>query len=139
LKLLAKTYVLDAKAILDFLGDGPGAPTMERLFRDVSRSDAALMVSVINLGEVFYRLWDNKGEQEALRAIHDLALLPVQFVAVDLAGALKAGELKTRHKMPYVDCIAAALAIEQRATLVTGDRDFEKLGRQFPVLWLNRR
>jgi predicted nucleic acid-binding protein len=139
LKLLTRIYVLDANAILDYLDDGPGAATMERLLRDVSRNDAALMVSVINLGEVFYRLWSSKGEQEARRSIDDLAMLPVQFVGVDLALVLRAGELKARHKIPYVDSIAAALALERQATLVTGDRDFEKLGRNFPVLWLSRR
>jgi len=51
---------------------------------------------------------------------------------------MKAGELKAIHKIPYVDCIAAALATLQRATLVTSDRDFEKLGRHFPVLWIGR-
>ncbi len=57
---------------------------------------------------------------------------------MDLAQALKAGELKALHKIPYVDCLAAALAILQHATLVTSDRDFEKLGRHFPVLWIAR-
>jgi predicted nucleic acid-binding protein len=51
---------------------------------------------------------------------------------------LKAGELKALHKIPYVDCIAAALVSQQQATLVTSDRDFEKLGRHFPILWTAR-
>jgi predicted nucleic acid-binding protein len=65
----------------------------------------------------------------------DLSRLPIRVVSVDLPQVLKAGELKALHKIPYVDCMAAALAVEQRATLVTSDRDFEKLGRQFPILW----
>jgi predicted nucleic acid-binding protein len=51
---------------------------------------------------------------------------------------MKAGELKAVHKIPYVDCIAAALAVVSQATLVTSDQDFDKLGRQFPVLWVGR-
>ena len=133
-----KTYVLDANAILDYVQDGPGAATIERLLRDVFRHDAALMTSVINFGEVFYWLWKNKGEQRARQTIDDLAFLPLQIVPVDLPQALKAGELKALHKIPYVDCVAAALALQQTATLVTSDRDFEKLGRRFPVLWLSR-
>jgi len=133
-----ETYVLDANAILDYLEDGPGAAILQRLLREASRNGTALMISVINLGEVYYQLYRSKGEQEARRSVDDLARLPMQFVAVDLAHVLKAGELKARHKLPYVDCIAAALAIEQQATLVTADRDFEKLGRQFPILWISR-
>jgi len=36
----------------------------------------------------------------------------------------------------YADAFAAALAIEHKATLVTSDSDFRKLGHAFPVLWL---
>jgi predicted nucleic acid-binding protein len=138
LKSLAKTYVLDANAILDYVQDGPGAATMERVFREAHRHDAALMISVINLGEVFYLLWRNKGEQTARWTIDDLMLLPLQIVSVDLSQALKAGELKAIHKIPYADGVAGALALVQNATLVTSDRDFEKLGRRIPILWLTR-
>jgi predicted nucleic acid-binding protein len=134
-----KTYVLDANAILDYVQDGPGAATMERLLRDVVRHNFALMMSVINMGEVFYWFWRNKGEQQAKQAIEELGRLPIQIVPVDLPQALKAGELKALHKIPYVDCIAAALALQYRGTVVTADRDFEKLGHDFPVLWLPRR
>jgi predicted nucleic acid-binding protein len=136
---MAKAYVLDANAVLDYVQDGPGAGTVEHLLRDALRSNAALMISVVNLGEVFYWLWRSKGEQKARQTINDLALLPVQMIPVDLALALKAGELKALHKIPYVDGIAAALAVAQNAALVTSDRDFEKLGRRLDVLWLPRR
>jgi len=136
---MAKAYVLDANAVLDYVQDGPGAGAVERLLRDALRSNAALMISVVNLGEVFYWLWRSKGEQKARQTINDLALLPVQMIPVDLALALKAGELKALHKIPYVDGIAAALAVAQNAALVTSDRDFEKLGRRLDVLWLPRR
>ncbi|SPF47530.1 putative Ribonuclease VapC [Candidatus Sulfotelmatobacter kueseliae] len=138
MKSSAKTYVLDANAILDYVQDGPGAATMERVLREAFRRDATLMISVINLGEVFYWLWRNKGEQRSRQTIDDLSLLPLQIIPVDLPQALKAGELKALHKIPYADGIAAALAVAQNATLVTSDRDFEKLGRHFPILWIAR-
>ena len=133
-----KTYVLDANAILDYVQDGPGAATIERVLREAFRHDAVLMISVINFGEVFYWLWRNKGEQKARHTIDDLMLLPLEIIPVDLSQALKAGELKALHKIPYADSIAAALAGAQHATLVTSDRDFEKLGRRIPILWLSR-
>jgi predicted nucleic acid-binding protein len=138
LKSATKTYVLDANAILDYVQDGPGAPTVERVLREAFRQEASLMISVINLGEVFYWLWRNKGEERARRTINDLSLLPLQIVPVDLSQALKAGELKAVHKIPYADSIAASLAIQLQATLITSDRDFEKLGRRISVLWLYR-
>jgi predicted nucleic acid-binding protein len=60
--------------------------------------------------------------------------LQTKIVVVDFLQGLQAGELKALHKIPYVDCVAAALAILHQAVLVTSDRDFEKLGRHFPIL-----
>jgi predicted nucleic acid-binding protein len=135
---MARTYVLDASAVLDFVEDGAGAERMERLFREAVRGSARLLISVANWGEVFYHQWQQRGEETARRTTAGLSRLSIEIVPVDLAQAMKAGELKAIHKIPYVDCMAAALATLQRATLVTSDRDFEKLGRQFPVLWIVR-
>ena len=68
----------------------------------------------------------------------DLLRFSIRIVPVDVPQVLKAGQLKAVHKIPYVDCLAAALAALSQATLVTSDRDFEKLGRHFPVLWIAR-
>jgi len=133
-----KIYVLDANAILDYVQDGPGAPTVERVLREAFRQEAGLFISVINMGEAFCLLWRNKGEEKARRTVNDLTLLPLQIVPVDLPQALHAGELKAVHKIPYADSIAAALAMHHQATVVTSDRDFEKLGRRISVLWLAR-
>ena len=135
---MSKIFVLDASAVLDFLGDGPGAERFEQLLKDVARRSAALLVSVVNWGEVFYHSWQRHGEESARKTMADLSRLPIQIVPVDISQVLKAGELKALHKIPYVDCLAAALSTLNQATLVTSDRDFEKLGRHFPVLWIPR-
>jgi len=133
-----KKYVLDANAILDLIEAGPGWRKVESLLLSARQQDSSLFISVLNWGEVFYLLWQRRGEEAARRTIASLSRLPLQIVLVDVSQVLKAGELKAVHKIPYVDCIAAALATQQQATLVTSDRDFEKLGRQFPVLWITR-
>ncbi len=133
-----KTYVLDASAVLNLLTGEPGADRVEQLLREADRLRTPLLVSVANWGEVFYLSWQRYGEQSAREALGDLSRLPLRVVPVDLTQALKAGELKALHKIPYVDCLAAALAVLQQATLVTSDRDFENLGRHFPILWIPR-
>lgn len=138
MKSTAKNYVLDANAILDYFQDGPAAGTIDRVLRDAFRHDAVLMISVINLGEAFYSVWRVNGEQKAREAIDDVALLPIQVVAVDLAQTLKSADLKIRYKLPYADSFAASLAMQYNATLITSDRDFQKLGRQVAILWLSR-
>jgi ribonuclease VapC len=133
-----KTYVLDANALLALLANGPGADRVELLLKDADRVRVPLLVSVVNWGEVFYLSWQRQDEESARQTLADLSRLPIRIVPVDLPQALKAGELKALHKIPYVDCLAAALAALNHATLVTSDSDFEKLGRHFPVLWITR-
>jgi len=133
------SYVLDANALIDFVESGPGMRKVDQLLHAAVQEQAEIFVSVMNLGEVFYWLWIKRGEERARQTLDGFSRLPIQIVAVDLPQAIKAGELKALHKLPYVDCIAAALALQHRATLVTADRDFEKLGRHFPVAWLPRR
>jgi predicted nucleic acid-binding protein len=135
---MIKTYVLDANAVLDLLANGPGADRVELLLKDADRVHTPLLVSVVNWGEVFYHSWQRHGEESARQTLADLSRLPIRIVPVGLPQVLKAGELKALHKIPYVDCLAAALATLNQATLVTSDRDFEKLGRHFPVLWITR-
>jgi predicted nucleic acid-binding protein len=132
------TYVLDANAVLDLIEAGPGARKVERLLQSALQQQSSVLISVLNWGEVFYLLWQRRGEETARRTIANLSRLPLRIIPVDLSQALKASEIKAVHKIPYVDCVAAALAVLQEATLVTSDRDFEKLGRHFPILWIAR-
>jgi predicted nucleic acid-binding protein len=135
---MIQSYVLDANALLDFVEAGPGIHKVDQLLQAAAGQQATIYVSVMNLGEVFYWLWQKRSEEQARQTLDGLSRLPIQIVSVDLPQALEAGELKALHKIPYVDCIAAALALQHRATLVTSDRDFEKLGRHFPILWITR-
>jgi predicted nucleic acid-binding protein len=133
-----KKYVLDASALFDLVEAGPGFQKVEQVFQSAIQQQSAILISVLNWGEVFYLLWQKRGEETARRITAGLSRLPLEILPVDLAQAMKAGELKAVHKIPYVDCIAAALTALENATLVTSDRDFEKLGRNFPVLWITR-
>lgn len=133
-----RPYVLDANALLAYSENGPGGATVERILGEAVRRQAVLAVSVVNWGEVYYWFWNQRGEEAAQKNLSSLAHLPIEIVPVDLTQSLKAAELKVLHKIPYVDCLAAALALSRRATLVTADRDFEKLGYHFPILWLSR-
>ena len=135
---MSAPYVLDANALLDFVEDGPGAEKVEHLFTEAFRRSALVLVSVVNWGEVFYHSWQKRGEESARRTIANLSRLPIELVALDVSQSLQAGEIKARHKIPYVDCLAAALAMIRQAILVTSDRDFEKLGRRIQVLWIAR-
>ncbi len=131
-------YVLDANALLDFLDVGPGAQRVRTILHEAHEHRARVFISVLNYGEVYYVIWQKRGEEKARQTMASLLRLPIEVVDVDITQAMRAGEIKAVHKIPYVDCVAAALASLQQATLVTSDHDFEKLGRHFPILWIAR-
>ena len=79
-----------------------------------------------------------RGEVEAKRLIRKVEQLPVTVVPVDRERAALAGELKVVHGLGYADSFAASLALELRATLVTADSDFRKVGNKLKVEFLPR-
>ncbi len=95
-----------------------------------------LFISAINLGEVFYILRKTSTEESALRLIAKVAGLAV-VVEVSSETAIQAAELKYRYKLGYADSFAALLAIERKATLVSADPDFEKIGKS--LKWMKLR
>lgn len=133
-----RTYVLDASAMVVLVENRPAAGRVLQLVRDAEQRSASLLASVANWGEVFYLSWMRGNEEIARKALSYLSQLPIQVLPVDAPQALKASEIRALHHVPYVGCLAAALSFIHGATLVTSDRDFEKLGRHFPILWLER-
>lgn len=134
-----KVHVLDANAVLDFVEDGPGAERVQQLLSSALREANPILMSVVNWGEVFYSSLQRRGEEAARRTMSGLGRLPIENIPVDMDQVSKAAEIKAVHKIPYVDCLAAALAELRRAILVTSDRDFEKLGKRVQILWIARR
>ena len=97
-----------------------------------------MFLSAVNWGEVFYSLWRVRGEVEARRLIRRIEELPVTVVPVDRERATLAGELKMVHGLGYADSFAASLALELRATLITADLEFRRVGNKLSVEFLPR-
>ncbi len=131
-----KTYVFDASALFVFLRDKPGAPKVELLLAEARRGRAKVLMSAVNYGEVYGRILRDFGLETALAAVQAVGPLPIEMLDATPQRALRAADLKAKYKLYYVDSFAAALAIEHKATLVTSDSDFRKLGHAFPVVWL---
>lgn len=130
-----KEYVLDANAVLAYLHskESQNSATLDRLIDLAENGDALLLISAINLGEVFYTLRKTATEESALRMIAKVSGLAV-VIEINSDTAIKAAELKYRYKLGYGDSFAALLAFERKATLVSADPDFEKLGKT--IKWM---
>jgi predicted nucleic acid-binding protein len=131
-----RTYVFDASALFAFAQDKPGASKVEELLMEARRGRARVMMSTVNYGEVYGRILRDSGPEAALSAVQIVSPLSIDLLDVTPQRALGAAEVKARYKLHYADSFAAALAIEHKATLVTSDSDFRRLGHDFPVVWL---
>ncbi len=131
-----KIYVFDASALFAFLRDRPGAFKVDELLKEARRGRTKLLMSAVNYGEVYGLILREYGTEQALTAVHAVSPLPIEMLDATPQRAFKAADLKVKHKLYYADSFAAALAIEHKATLVTSDSDFRRLGHAFPVVWL---
>lgn len=131
-----RQFVFDANAVLNYIEGELGAEKVNEILRQAFREGTVVLISVANWGEIFYTLWLKAGEEKARATLGNLLRLPIELVPIELDQALKAGEIKALHHLPYVDCLAAALAELRQAILVTADRHFEKLGRRVRINWI---
>ena len=134
-----RRYVLDANALVSLIeGRVVAAERVRRLLQEASRIGQPLLLSSINWGEVFYIAWRLHGEAQALATEFKLQQLPIEVIPVDRNRATRAATLKQKHNLGYADSFAAELAIEQRASLVTADPEFSKMGKALSVYSLPR-
>ena len=93
-------------------------------------------MSWINAGEVHYIVTRRLGSERAGEFLRRLPSLPVDLVLPDEVDIVAAAELKSQRRISYADAFAAALAIREGATLVTGDPEFRGLSDILAVEWI---
>ncbi|MBZ5707209.1 MAG: type II toxin-antitoxin system VapC family toxin [Acidobacteriia bacterium] len=131
-----KTYVFDASALFAYLQKTAGGPKVGDLLKEAAKEHARVLMSAVNYGEVYGRILRDGGQSQAHLAANVIRALPVELLDATPQRALQAAEVKAAYRLHYADSFAAALAFEHKATLVTSDADFRKLGHSVPVVWL---
>jgi predicted nucleic acid-binding protein len=131
-----KTYVLDASALFSFLQRKASAVKVGDLFKDALRGHCEIFMSSVNFGEVYGLILKTRGLQDAVIATGTIYSLPIQLVDATPQRAMKAADVKHRHRLYYADSFAAALSLEYKATLVTSDNDFRRAANAVSILWL---
>lgn len=128
--------VLDSWPVIAYLqGEGPARSVID-IIAGAHASGAALAMSTVNAGEVWYIIAQRCGPDEADRAIELVRSLSIKIVEVDSETSRIAAGFKAKGGISYADCFAAALAKQNKATLVTGDREFKQLENEISIVWL---
>ena len=121
-------YVLDACALLRLAQDEPGADQVAEILGAAQAGGCRVLIHQINLGEVVYRIGKGFGWLVAERKQAEIGLLPIEAVAFSNDIFWEAVKLKAHYPMSYADCFAAALAMQNKAVLLTSDPEFNVLG-----------
>lgn len=131
-----KAIVLDSWAVMAYLEDEPSGEKIADILADAHEERTPLLMSVINVGEVWYIAAREASQADADRCLRELMELGIEIIDADWEMTHIAASLKSRCKMSYADCFAAALAKDRKAHLVTGDPEFKQVEQEVQVLWV---
>ncbi|MBI2893470.1 MAG: type II toxin-antitoxin system VapC family toxin [Deltaproteobacteria bacterium] len=124
------TVVVDAWGLLALLrAELPAGAIVRRYLRRAAAGNLRLLLGVVNLGEVFYRVWQTAGEAKAEQALRLIRSYPIEIVPAKEEVAIEAARLKAKHSVPYADAFVVALARLEHASVATGDPDILGLSR----------
>ena len=113
--------LVDSSGWMEYFADGPNAEFFAAAIEDTEN----LIVSTINVYEVFKRVLQQRGEDEAMQAV----ALMHQAGIVDVTSpiAMDAVKLSAELKLPMADSLILATARTCSAVLWTQDADFDGL------------
>ena len=128
--------VLDSWAIMAFLEDEPAAEKVEGILIEALETDLRLLMTTINLGEVWYSVARTRSELAADQVVQQVLSLGIEIVPVDWEITRQAARFKSTGRIPYADCFAAALALQVNCSLVTGDQEFKQFEDRINIEWI---
>jgi uncharacterized protein len=135
----AKAIVLDSWAVLAYFEDEPAAQKVGDVISDAHDDDIPLFMSVVNVGEVWYIIAREASQTTADNSIAQLRQFGIRFVEADWFLAHEAARYKSKHRLSYADCFAAALTKHKNGILLTGDPEFKQVERDISISWLTGR
>lgn len=130
------TKVLDSYALMAFFEDEPGADIVRELILKAEENKVNLLMSVVNLGEVWYSIARTNSPEVADQYIGEIRGMAIEILDNDWTLTRQAAAFKSGGNISYADCFAAALAKLKKAELVTGDREFKSLEGEIKIFWL---
>jgi len=133
---MKEAIVFDSWALIAFFDDEPPAEKIEQIISDAINRNQQLLISVINLGEIWYSYSRAQSETLADEVILHIRSLNFKIVQADWELTKIAARFKVAGGMSYADCFAAALAKQNGSKLVTGDREFERVENEIEIVWV---
>jgi uncharacterized protein len=123
--------IVDTWAALAFLRkEGSADTTMRRYLKRADTGNVRLLMNLVNLGELYYRMIQLTGADDADERLRLLRKLPIEMIPVREPLALEAGRIKARYRLSFADAFAVATARVEGGTVLTGDPEILALPRE---------
>jgi len=108
-------------------GRQPAGDLVQKLLTKAEHGKIRLLMSAINVGEVYYFLRKRHSEALAESWRESSRTLPATIEVPTDDDIWDAATLKSRFPIAYADAFAAALAQKHDCPLVTGDPEFRRI------------
>lgn len=128
--------IFDSHALLTLFQRENGAVAVAQCLRTAHRRKWAIYLCAINLGEILYATKRRFGDRRKLEVLAHIHRLRLTILPVPNELIYQAAEFKAEYGISYADCLVLACAIEQAATIVTGDPEFRKVSHVARIHWM---
>jgi len=136
---VSRRRLLDSFALLSYLNKEIGFEKVREALAEAQASDGSLLMNEINVGETYYILHRQRGEQEAGYFLDTVLVgLPILLVQNDFQGVIDAARIKAEYPLSFGDCFAVATARRESAIILTGDPEFKKIEHLAKIEWLGK-
>jgi len=135
------SLVLDSYALIGYLENEPFSDQVQHILMQAKKGSLHLYFHAIHLGEIYYISLREQGRSQADLAYSRIKSLPIKLIdRIDEKLLLTAAGLKARYPISYADSFAAALAMTNNCSLLTGDPEFRSLEKQgiISIEWLSQ-
>ena len=110
---------------------------ISKLLHQVQAGEARALMTWVNVGEVAYIVQRRWGVGRMYQVLGNLEASGIEFIPVGRDLALSAAEIKANYPLAFADAFSAALAMDVKGTLITGDPEFDKLKDIVVIQWIS--
>ena len=131
-------YMLDSFAMLAFVNDEGGMARVKELLQLARDRKCRMLMCLVNLGEVLYIVERERGMPAAQSVLALVESLPIELLEASRDLVLDAAHIKAQHALSYADTFVVAAAIREKASVITGDPEFESVEDLVEIEWLKK-
>jgi ribonuclease VapC len=122
-----KRIVFDSYALIALFRQETGHEFVRDLLVKMANDEIEGFISAVNVGEIYYMIIRKSNSKNAEAAVAAVKQMPLTIIDADLKLCMEAADIKAKHFLSYADAFAAAVTINKKAVLITGDDEFENL------------